>query len=306
MRPMNATGLIIPAPLRTLWSEARDWVSFILAKFDRATMRTTGIRREHGARLAIWLLGVESSIRRLILTAALTLTPPSQRTRASRAQPAPAQPRPKTFRIFRLHAQDATAQRQHTRRASAPAPYGHIRFPADPLLALGAPPSSARRHGDNGGPRLPRSRAPNPLDRHGRLSRQDPDWRAPEQSTRPSMPRDPHAKRTRTQRAPHNPEALPPSLHDWRRHHDEWQRLIPAPGLAARLDALERIAANPDAAILRTARRLTRSRERALALARAARPASRTPRRVRHVQTAGHAPRFAEACHDALAAHDTS
>jgi len=99
---------------------------------------------------------------------------------------------------------------------------------------------------------------------------------------------------------------LPDSLYDWRRHHDEWQRLVPATALAARLDAIERITANPGAAILRTARRLQCARERTFALARAARPATRPPRRARHVATMGHASNFALTCHDRLADSDTS
>ena len=303
------TSETFPAALRALWSEARDWVAFILGRVDRNAMRTTGLRREPAARLTIWLLNVESAIRRLILTAALALTPPAQRTRTHRSHATAHKPRPPAVRIFRLHApetaQAASPSRPHTRSAHTHAPYTHIRFPTDPLLALGAQPTHAAHRTHNGGPPLPRPRAPNPLDRHGRLSRQDPDWRAPEHAERPS-PRVARPHKPRRPRTPHNPEAIPPSLLDWRRVHDEWQRLIPAPGLAARIDALERIAANPGAAILRTARRLAHSRSRALALARTARPASRTPRRVSHVQTAGHAPRFAENCHAKLAAHDTS
>lgn len=306
MRAMNTTDLI-PASLRALWKEARDWVAFILGSMDRDEMRSPGIRRERGARLSIWLLNVECAIRRLILTAALALTPPQQRQRASRQRLTPHKPRPPSFRIFRLHAETATPSRRHARSVPTRPPCDHIRFPADPLLALGGPPARAAYRTHNGGPPLAQPRKPNPLDRQGRLSRQDPDWRAPEESASRQPRRDnPRSRQQRRARALHDPNAFPPSLHDWRRVHDEWQRLIPATGLAARLDALERIAANPNAAILRTARRLAYSRERALALARTARPPSRTPRRVRHVQTAGHAPRFAQASHDKFAAHDTS
>lgn len=303
MRAMNTTDLI-PASLRALWKEARDWVAFILESFDRNAMRVTGVRRERGARLSIWLLNVEGAIRRLILTAALALTPPRQRERKPRPHSASHKPRPPAFRIFRLHAETTAPTRRHARTAATPAPYAHIRFPADPLLALGAQARPAHRT-HNGGPPLPRPRAPNPLDRHGRLSRQDPDWRAPEHAA-PGSQRSAGKRHPRKPRPLHNPEAIPASLHDWRRVHDEWERLVPAPGLAARLDALERIAADPHAAILRTARRLTRSRDRALALARTARPPTRIPRRVRHVRTAGHSERLAANAHTAFAAHDTS
>lgn len=306
MRAMNTTA-IIPASLHALWNEARNWVAFILGGIDRTEMRETGIRRERGARLSIWLLNVECAIRRLILTAALALTPPQQRQRASRQRLTPHKPRPPAFRIFRLHAETTTPSRRHARSVSTRAPYAHIRFPADPLLALGAPHARAAHRTHNGGPPLAQPRKPNPLDRQGRLSRQDPDWRAPEESASRQPRRDsPRSRQQRRARLPHDPDAFPPSLHDWRRVHDEWQRLIPAPGLAARLDALERITANPAAAILRTARRLAHSRNRALALARTAAPPTRTPRRVRHVQTAGHSERFARNSHAAFIAHDTS
>ena len=158
-------------------------------------------------------------------------------------------------------------------RKCAPKPYGHIPFPADPLLSLGvtqtrpAPPHAARQR--------------NPLDRWVRLSRRDPDWRPPEAQSRTDRPAQPRPS-ARSQR--HAPQTLPDSLHDWRRHHDEWQRLVPAPALAARLDAIERITANPAATILRTARRLQGARERTLALARAARdpPRDRQRREADH------------------------
>lgn len=304
MRVMNATD-IIPAALRALWSEARDWAAFILNGFDRNAMRVTGLKRERAARLSIWLLNVESGIRRLILSAALALTPPEQRVRPQRTHSASHKPRPPAFRIFRLHPETTAPSRRHSHSAATPAPYAHIRFPADPLLALGAPPARPAHRTHNGGPPLARPRVPNPLDRHGRLSRQDPDWRASEHASPPSQrPARPHKQRR--PRTPHTPEAIPPSLHDWRRVHDEWERLIPAPGLAARLDALERITADPHAAILRTSRRLAHSRERTIAFAHIARPPSRAPRRIRHIHTAGHTQHFAENAHAQLRAHDTS
>lgn len=291
----------IPSALRTLWDEARDWVDFILSKFDRAAMRTTGIRREPGARLSIWLGGVESAVRRLILTAALALTPASLHTgrRTPPARSRSAQPHAASFRIFHIHGAGAPTRRTPPPRPSAP--YSHIRFPADPILALGQ--RLNQRGGHNGGPPLQRTRRRNPLDRWVRLSRRDPDWRPPEAQPRTDRPTQPRAS-ARPQR--HAPQVLPDSLYDWRRHHDEWQRLVPAPALAARLDAIERITANPGAAILRAARRLQGVRERTLALARAARPATRPPRRARHVATMGHAPNFALTCHDMLADSDTS
>lgn len=306
--PATEPPATIPAALRALWREARGWVSFIVSTFDRAALRTTGIRRESGARLSIWLLDIESAVRRLILAAALALTGPISRRIARRerpSQPATAS-RPASFSIFRIHGSGAQTRRTLGQRP--PTPYGHIRFPADPILALGARPARIPHAQHNGGPPIQHTRPRNPLDRWVRLSRHDPDWRPPEPRSAPPASAAPRQSRPRqrTPRAPYIPQALPESAWDWRRHHDEWLKLVPAPVLAARLDALERITANPALAILRTARRLQSERERTLALARAARPVSRQPRRARHIQAGGHAPRLALACHDRLASPDTS
>lgn len=287
-----------------LWAQARAWVGRLLALFDRTVLRTTGIRRAHGAQLSLWLMQAEAGLRRLILAAALMMTPPGMRQGLRHEGRTPRVPaRPRAFRIFGLRG--AGGSRPQARVARPPCPYGHLRFPGDPLLRLGeAAPS--QRSGHNGGPLLPRLRPPHPLDRHGRLSRQDPDWRAPPERERPALfvtvseyPRcAPRPKRT-----PYDPEALPDSLHDWRRCYDEWQKLVPAPALAARLDVIERIAAHPAAAIARTARRLGALRERIRALARLARPPRRLPRRaIRRTALVpdGGGARFAAACHAAL------
>ena len=311
MRAMNTPSQethdhIFPAALRSLWSQARGWIAFVLRGCDRTVMRTTGIQREEGARIAIWLQGVESAVRRLILTAALVLTPPAQRARLRATRLSPASRAQRSFRIFSLREPSTSPSRGRAHNAPTRTPHGHIPFPADPILALGAPRVRAPRIGHNGGPPMPRTRAPNPLDRHGRLSRQDPDWRPPEHAASHRIASDALPRAPRRPRPPRDPEALPPSLYDWRRHYDEWERLIPAPGLAARLDALERVAANPGAIIVRTARRLIHAKERALALARVAKPALRKPHRVRHVEPEMWIPLFAQACHSALATHDTS
>ncbi len=301
-----ATEPPIPTALRALWRETRDWISFILSNFDRAALRTTGIRRESGARISSWLLGVESAVRRLILAAALALTPPTSRSTPRRARLSqPASPsRPAPFRIFRIHGSGAPTRCSRGQRP--PAPYGHIHFPADPILSLGPRPTGIPHAQHNGGPPLRRIRSRNPLDRWVRLSRHDPDWRPPEPRIAPPASVAHRLSRKRTPRAAHIPQSLPESAWDWRRHHDEWLKLVPAPALAARLDALERITANPAHAILRTARRLMGERDRTLALARAARPVSRQPRRARHIQIADDAPRLAQTCHDRLASPDTS
>lgn len=247
---------------------------------------------------------IEGAVRRLILAAALVFTPPDVRRNAGCAlarEPA-ACPRRRGFRVIRLVSGEAAREpATPLERKATPKPYGHLPFPADPLLSLGvmqtrhAPPHAARQR--------------NPLDRWGRLSRRDPDWRAPEE-TPSAAPRAAHRHSSRTGHGPHareaTPDGLDASLHDWRRRHDEWRRVIPAPDLAARLEALQRIADNPAAAIASTARRLARARDRALMLAQAAAPLADPPRRATHIATAGHTLAFAQRCRDALVAPDTS
>ncbi|RYD97541.1 MAG: hypothetical protein EOP61_16545 [Sphingomonadales bacterium] len=153
-----------------------------------------------------------------------------------------------------------------------------------------------------------------PLDRWVRLSRNDPDWRAPPERdfVDPDLHRDlndaainailqddwqsdiwlPTGEKLKRKK----PQRLD-STADWRRCHDEWQKLVPAPNLAARLDALARATANPHALIQRTARRLQSGRDRTLALARAARPITRLPRLARKVATSDYQPGLAFRTH---------
>ena len=160
-------------------------------------------------------------------------------------------------------------------------------------------------------------RARNPLDRRGRLSRLDPDWRAPEEPSYFSAPpeRDliPHERGFVFEsfdkyvlKPARGPNDIPASLQDWRRRYDAWTQPIPAPALAARFEALSRAIANPTALIASAARRLRDLRAPTLKYAFAAAPRSRTPRRARHIETAGHTTVFAARCYDALLTHDTS
>lgn len=291
----------MPAGLRGLWGEACEWVGWLLHLFDRDALRTRGLSRESGARANIWLMHIEGAMRRLVLAAALAFTPPAMRRNASctaaRVQPA-ASLRRRGFRIIRLASGEAArGPVTPIERKSAPKPYSHIPFPADPLLGLGAtqrrsaPPHAARRR--------------NPLDRWGRLSRRDPDWRAPEERP-PAAPHIASRHYARARHAPQTSNGLDASLHDWRRRHDEWRKVLPAPDLAARIEALQRIADNPAAVIASTARRLARARDRAIMLAQAAAPLADPPARAAHIATAGHTLAFAQRCHMALVKPDTS
>lgn len=298
----------IPAGLRSLWAEACEWAAWLANMFSLDKLRA-GIRRETGARLTIWLMNIEGAVRRLILAAALALAPPARRApracAAARTQPQAATRRRPAFRIFRLHGAGETTS---VAPASTPQhkPYGHIPFAADPLLSLGA--ARITRHAN--APRQP-TRTRNPLDRWVRPSRQDPDWRPSEDDTlmfgapaaqRASSPHTPRPPRT-----PHDPaaipESLPESLYDWRRRYDEWERAIPAPDLAARLEALVHIAANPAAAIARAARRLSALNTPIHPLARKAATLPAPPRRAAQFPTAGHTADFFQRTRTAL---DTS
>lgn len=292
----------MPARLRVLWVEACEWVSWLLHLFDRDALRSRGIKRATGARLNIWLTNIEGALRRLVLAAALALAPPASSRApcaAARVQPGAASVRRPAFRVFRIGGAGAHAA---TPPVAQSRPYGHIVFPSDPLLCLGtAHPRAPRRT------HVPRQR--NPLDRWGCLSRRDPDWRPPEEETSffeaPPSPR--HAQDA-PRRRDARPEsaAQPDSLHDWRRHHDEWERLVPAPQLAARLEALGYVMAHPEAAIARAARRLRHMREAIRSLARDAAVMPGPPRRAARIETAGHTQAFASRCHAALVCLDTS
>lgn len=309
----NDTGAAaMPARLRSLWAEACNWVAWLASMFDRNTLKTTGVSREQGARISIWLMNIEGAIRRLILAAALAFTPPAQRASragAARAPVAAASARRPGFRVFRLRGAVEAAPRETApatpRTAKA---YGHIPFPADPLLCIGhapqRPPLATRES-------IPRAR--NPLDRWVRPSRQDPDWRAPEDSDfffRDNASRErsrDNAARPRTRLKPKAqltaPDDIPPSLLDWRRRYDAWTQPVPAPDLAARLEALARVIANPMAAIASTARRLRASNSAPALLPRTP-PDLSPPRRAAHIATAGHTQDFLKRCCEA--ALDTS
>ncbi|MET0293823.1 MAG: hypothetical protein ABW042_02315, partial [Phenylobacterium sp.] len=303
----------ISAPIRALWKEAANFIVCVLLQVDRDKVRA-GIDRTQGARLSIWLGGAEAALRRLIIIAALAFTPaplkhptrpPTPRTSPS---PRPQAPRSRGFRVFH---ELATGRRGHTppRAPRPPAPYRHLRFAIDPMLALGRGFITRPTPRHNGGPAMTRHRLPNPLDRWGRLSRNDPDWRPPEPQPRRAVPApepkpdlndvdletQPRTRRRKPRSAPRHD-----STADWRRCYDEWNRRVPAPALAARLDALNRIIANPAAIIQRTARRLLSRGPHTLMYARDAYPVVAMPRRARHVVTSGHAQKLAADAQDKL------
>lgn len=286
-----------PASLSTpvlgaLWGEAKVLVRFVLSLFSVAQLRAPGISRRRGALLSMFLAHVEGGIRRIILAAALAFAPPAPRPRvcAATTSPAPAPracvPRRAGLCIIRLAASDpASGKAPPPAKPARAKPYGHIPFPADPLLSL----PHKQQHG--GEARFASHRR-NPLDRWVRRSRRDPDWRPPE-------PCEHYVPRIRPEDAPrrerHPPQAnegLPDSLWDWRRQYDAWNEPVAAPDFAARLEALQRIIADPQALIASTARRLHASREPARTRA-AARPPAPRPRRTRDLASSGYGEDFA-------------
>jgi hypothetical protein len=280
------TPKLLPQRLHHIWQDALDFITDLLTQFDRAHIRD-GIRRTTGAQLSLWLNAAESALRRLILTAALAFTPAPLKPHTTRAATGTTK-HTHSFTVFRLHGAGTPTHRRptHTRQ---PQPYGHIPFPADPMLALGRVPSRRPTHRHNGGPILPREIRRNPLDRWVRLSRNDPDWRPPpEQGWNPLAYRviPPPRDEDEYNDEDHQPRPKPKRLDstaDWRRCYDAWEKQIPAPNLAARLDALARAIANPDALIRRTSRRLQSQRERTIALAQTAHPALDLPRRAQRL-----------------------
>ncbi|HOY79414.1 MAG TPA: hypothetical protein PLN33_16480 [Hyphomonadaceae bacterium] len=318
MNPRAPKPHPIPTALRKLWREARGLVAWLVTAIDRPALSTTGISREQGAKVSIWLMNIEASVRRLILSAALTFTLPTPRTIACAHTPAPrkhALTRRPGFCVFRLAGASETpaipTQLQRTTTPTARKPFSHIAFPSDPLLNLGA---SQRGHAHATPPPITRH-ARHPLDRWVRPARQDPDWRSHEDENAmfadrehdEDTPKRKRAKREpRPKSEPRDPNELPYSLHDWRRCHDEWQRHVPAPDLAARLDALTRITQDPRAAITSAARRLARSRLTTTTLARRATPRTNVPRRAAHLYTDHRRIDLPDRCHAQIARADTS
>ena len=221
-------------------------------------------------------------------------------------------PRCPGFRVFRLNGASAAEPRETSRADAAAKPYGHVPFKADPLLSLGVARPSTPRTAPTA---QLTARARNPLDRWVRPCRQDPDWRPPEDNDRgyslvrnaaiAPAPRAPTIKAA-TSPAQKRMPWLAPSLFDWRRRYDAWTQPVPAPDLAARLDALAHVVSNPAAIIANAARRLHRSATPASPLMRCAPPAARPPRRAAHIETLSDASDLARRCHAHLPAPDTS
>lgn len=247
--------------LQDLWSEACRLADFLPQIFgEPAAIAGAGLSRRVALRCSNWLWSIEALVRRIIIAAALAfdpkkLTPLRQRISASSAQA----PRPSANAAsFRLFAFVCPTRRPHA-RSSTPRPYAHVPFPTDDLLRLGVRPPRPRDSEASDQPRQPAEGEPrprnNPLRCRARISRWDPDY-CPDMESRPairlstpqlSTPRMRHAHVSSLHRLPSA---------EWRRVEDEWERVLPAPGLARRILGLLRVIEKPMLRITRLARRL--------------------------------------------------
>ncbi|MDP3736112.1 MAG: hypothetical protein Q8R02_01905 [Hyphomonadaceae bacterium] len=260
--------------LDTLWATACHWVHVLTATFgESAELARVGLTRSLALRCHNWLWSIEGLVRRVLVAAALAfdmrkLPPPRPTLRVTtKGAGRPAAPRPPCFNLFAFAASPRAASPRPARQRSASEPsppYGHLRFPTDDLLRIGA---SRERHAARrreAGEAAIAPRAPNPLRRRGRISRWDPDYRgAPNQDPLLFRPATPTGSRLASQP---RPRAMPvsalhhlPDLSDWRRVEEEWQRTLPAPLLATRITALLRVVDQPGRWISRLARRLQTS-----------------------------------------------
>jgi hypothetical protein len=264
-----------------LWAEARHWVDWLIRVYGNVReIALVGLPRRSALRCKNWLWSIEGIVRRLVIAAALALDPASLKPvskRSGKANPTarpeqaeaeePAEPErpPSAFRILAV----SRTGKAHTpsaapRGPSPPSPeHRHLPFPSDSLLALGAP--EARRRGK--GP--PAKHRLNPLDRRGRVSRWDPDYKtdpvkAAESYRRgffgpfPVLPdRFSRPPRERRHRDIHDPYyRTGADVPEFRRIAEEWNRVIPAPDLAGRIMALHRVMQAPERWIKRIARQL--------------------------------------------------
>jgi hypothetical protein len=242
----------------SLWARACEWLSRWSAVFSPEEILRDGLSRRLALRCCAWLAPLEAAVRRLIIAAALAFDP----TQLPPASPtAPVAPRKRAslrkadgrtgFRIFCLRPSQASPGPPSLPRRQA-TPLRHLPFPGDDLLRLG--PSGPLRQ------RPPSLRQPHPLIRQCRIFHYDPDYIARERCSGPPRPGDREAIARPAPNAadrclPNRRYAKAPG-EEWRRVDMEWQRILPAPGLAARITALIRAVENPQPLVRRVVRRL--------------------------------------------------
>ena len=245
--------------IESLWAIACDWADRLTAFFGEPdALARVGLSRRLALQCCNWLWSIEGVMRRLIIAAALAfdiskLAPQRPPRTPGDHKTSSTAPRPPGFRVFAFAADPRTREDKTGRSGQ---PYGHVPFPADTLLRIGA------TRGGHHNPAGVSSATPhhhNPLRRRGRISRYHPDYRGVSEEASHRARR--HSPRTgpRPRTKPASVLFVVPDLSDWRRIEAEWQRTLPAPHLARRITVLLRVVENPTAWVRRLARRLHKS-----------------------------------------------
>lgn len=278
-----ATGIFA----RGLWREVRWWLHQASVCFgEPQDIAHDGLTRRLGRQLSAWLFAMEGAVRRLVLAAALALglspIAPAPRRPRAQARPRAANPVQAAFRVFARVA-------GRGRRASGASPAWpqdverHGVFRRDPLLRLDAPAPTPRRK-----PVAVRRSAPRVIAR--RMSRWDPHYRARsdwesdlERRERLARARADATPRPKRPRLSADDRAARAQLYVSAEQARQRQlaaehRVLPAPGLGRRLQALARLMLDPDRIIARTARRLARAAGLAERLAALPAPEFRFPK----------------------------
>ncbi len=239
----------------SLWARVCGWVMRWSGVFSPAEILRDGLSRRLALRCCSWLVPLEACVRRLIIAAALAFDPARlSPNRVVASQPRGRHPvkanQPAGFRVLSLRGAN-TPRAAASSRGPGARPPRHLPFPGDSLLRLG--PARLRQP-------QPSLRQPHPLIRRGRIYRYDPDYIPREERWQPLYPAErrsrapPDAQASRSFRA--QPHAEVWTAEEWRRVDMEWERILPAPGLAARIAALIRVVEDPASQVRRLARRL--------------------------------------------------
>jgi hypothetical protein len=282
-----AAGPASGAFARGLWWDVRWWLYQATVAFGPLNEIAAGLSRSLGRRLSAWLYAIEGATRRLILSAAiaLQLSPIARASRPpSPRKPQPPRPRRAGFRVFAIVPPVSNTDPSPTAARSsgrAIAPFRHVAYSADPLLRIGAEDITRQRRPHGQRPHAAFSRpAFRPLhtyqtatDIAGVDTSGDVRLRAAIAHYRPSGPRRHLTRAERIRKG----RAL--AIRDGLRALAERDaaRVIPAPHLARRLEALLALVQNPQTVIDRTARRLAQAEGAPARLVHAPAPVLRQP-----------------------------
>jgi hypothetical protein len=245
-----------------LWAVARHWVALLEQIYEPDVIAATGITRSFGLRCSRWLWSIEGLVRRLIIAAAakfdLAQLPDLIPGRRNPVRPHKRAAPSVSFTVLpripgrQPHAADTSL------RAAKTAEHRHLVFPGDGLLHL-----FPRRDRRNSRPAYVRTR--NPLERRGRISPWDPDYRGSRAGHLTIHARQLKSRESEPRAGRSSPCRRSSSLHgggipEWKRIELEWERVIPSHRLAGRIRALMRVIEKPERWVERTARRLAADR----------------------------------------------